>query len=139
MDDIDQAILRMLRENARTSLKAISGKVDLARSSVRERIAKLERAGTIRGYRADIAPDGQPGLRAILLMRLRITPSPGIVRRVTATKAVRRCYSLSGEIDLLVEIEAPTMARLNATRDALAQIDGVADVTTAPILNVDKE
>jgi DNA-binding Lrp family transcriptional regulator len=139
MDDKDHTILRMLRDNARTSLKAIAGRVGLARSSVRERIAKLERAGTIRGYRADVAPGGTPGVRAVLLLRLRTTPAPAIVRRVTATKAVRRCYSLSGETDLLVEIEAPTMDKLNATRDAIAQIEGVADVTTAPILKVDKE
>lgn len=52
---------------------------------------------------------------------------------------VARCYSLSGDIDLLVEIEAADAAQLNATRDRIATITGVEDTTTALILKRDKD
>ena len=138
MDDKDLQILRMLREDARAPLKALAARVGLARSSVRERIAKLESSGTLRGYRAEVSLP-RDGLRAILLVRLDTTPNPGAVGKVCAMKAVLRCYSVSGDTDLIVEIEGETMSRLNAARDAIARIPDVADVTTAPILNVDKE
>jgi DNA-binding Lrp family transcriptional regulator len=138
MDDKDLAILRMLREEARVPLKTLAARVGLARSSVRERIAKLEDAGTIRGYRAELSMPRE-GVRAILMVRLDNTPNPVAVGRVCAMKAVLRCYSVSGDTDLIVEIEGETMAKLNSARDAIARIPDVADVTTAPILNVDKE
>ena len=140
MDDKDLTILRLLREDARSPLKTIAAEVGLARSSVRERITKLENAGTIRGYRADIAaPEPRAGLRAVLLLRLTQTPSPRTVAAITGRSDVRRCYSVSGDIDLIVEIEGETMDRLNLTRDTIAQLPLVADVTTMPILKVDRE
>jgi DNA-binding Lrp family transcriptional regulator len=138
MDDKDLQILRMLRDDARAPLKALAAKVGLARSSVRERIAKLESAGTLRGYRAEVSLP-RDGVRAILLVRLDNTPNPGAVGKICVMKSVLRCYSVSGDTDLIVEVEGENMSKLNAARDAIARIPDVADVTTAPILNVDKE
>lgn len=137
MDAIDRQILAMLRSNARLPLKTIAATVGLARSSVRERLSKLESAGTIGGYHARVADEGAIG--AILQLRLARTPSPDIVAAVTGMAEVARCYSLSGEIDLLVEIEASDSATLNAARDRIALIAGVEDTTTALILKRDKD
>ena len=140
MDDKDRTILRMLRDDARASLKAIGARVGLARSSVRERIRKLEAARVIRGYRADIATQELPGgVRAIVQLRLRVTPDRAAIARIVAMKAVRRCYSLSGDTDVIVEIEGETIERLNAARDTIAALGSVADATTALILKVEKE
>jgi DNA-binding Lrp family transcriptional regulator len=137
MDAIDRQIVAMLRGNARLPLKTIAATVGLARSSVRERLSKLEAAGTIGGYHARIVDQG--GIAAILQLRLARTPSPDIVAAVTGMAEVARCYSLSGEIDLLVEIEAVDAAGLNAARDRIALIAGVEDTTTALILKRDKD
>lgn len=137
MDAIDRQIVAMLRDNARLPLKTIAATVGLARSSVRERLTKLEVAGTIGGYHARIVDEGT--IAAILQLRLARTPSPDIVAAVTGMAEVARCYSLSGEIDLLVEIEAADAAKLNAARDRIALIMGVEDVTTALILKRDKD
>ena len=137
MDTIDRQIVAMLRENARLPLKTIAASVGLARSSVRERLSKLETQGVIGGYHAHIVADGRIG--AILQLRLARTPSPDIVAKVCAMAEVARCYSLSGEIDLLVELDAPDAAQLNAARDRIALIPGVEDTTTALILKRDKD
>jgi DNA-binding Lrp family transcriptional regulator len=137
MDAIDRQIVAMLRANARLPLKTIAATVGLARSSVRERLSKLEAAGTIGGYHARIVDEG--GIAAILQLRLNRTPSPDIVAAITGMAEVARCYSLSGDIDLLVEIEAADAAQLNATRDRIATITGIEDVTTALILKRDKD
>ena len=137
MDAIDRQIVAMLRDNARLPLKTIAATVGLARSSVRERLTKLEAAGTIGGYHARIVDEG--AIAAILQLRLARTPSPDIVAAVTGMAEVARCYSLSGEIDLLVESEAADGAQLHAARDRIALIAGVEDVTTALILKRDKD
>ena len=137
VDATDAAILGLLEANARLPLKSIAGSVGLARSSVRDRITRLEAAGIIVGYHARVAADER--LSALLSVTLDETPSPKIVAAVTAMPEVRRCYSLSGPVALAVEIEAATPRLLNAARDRIALLPGVARVVTAMILNRDKD
>ncbi len=132
-DDKDREILTLLREDARISAKALAAKVGLARSSLRDRIAKLEKAGIIRGYRTDIA---DPSLSAVacLLVKLKTTPSPQVVKRLERLPEVKRCLSLAGEIDLLIDIAAESLARLNQIRDEISHFPEVAETTTAVVL-----
>jgi hypothetical protein len=46
---------------------------------------------------------------------------------------------LSGDIDLAVEIEAQATSQLNSTRDHIATLPDVIDVTTSLILKRDKD
>ncbi len=140
MDDKDARILQLLQEDARLPLKTIAAEVGLARSSVRERIVKLEQGGVIRGYRAEVsAPAQAAGVRAFLLVRLARTPAPDIIRAINRLAGTRRCCSVSGDIDLVVEAAVATMALLNEHRDAVSRLEGVVDVTTMPVLRVERE
>ena len=137
MDSIDMQIVSLLRTNARMPLKAIAAKVKLARSTVRERLVKLEESGVIIGYHARVADADR--LSALLLLKLAKTPAPKTVAAITGLPDVRRCYSLSGDIDLAVEIEARATSQLNSTRDHIATLPDVIDVTTSLILKRDKD
>jgi Lrp/AsnC family transcriptional regulator, leucine-responsive regulatory protein len=137
MDTIDMHIVSLLRTNARMPLKTIAAKVELARSTVRERLVKLEASGVILGYHARIADADR--LSALLQLKLAKTPAPRTVAAITAMPEVLRCYSLSGDIDLSVEIEARTTTQLNAARDRIATLPDVVDVVTALILKRDKD
>lgn len=141
MDEIDRRILGLLREDARAPLKTIAAEVGLARSSVRQRIDKLEREGAILGYRAELSREaaGGEGIRAFLLLRLTRTPATEALAKIRAMHAVRRFYSVTGDLDLVVEVQAASMPEVNRTRDAIASLGQVADVTTAPVLKVEKE
>ncbi len=132
-DDKDREILQVLRDDARISAKALAAKVGLARSSLRERIAKLEKAGIICGYRTDIA-DVSNAAVACLLVKLKQTPSPQVIRRLERLPEVKRCLSLAGEIDLLIDIAAESLARLNQIRDEISHFPEVAETTTAVVL-----
>lgn len=138
MDAIDRHILELLRADARAPLKTIAGAVGLARSSVAARIARLEADGIITGYRAELAPDRAGGAGAVVSLELAGTPLPDTVAMVVADPAVLRCYSLAGEVDLLVEISAPDSTALNAARDRLSILPGVTRARTALILKRDK-
>jgi DNA-binding Lrp family transcriptional regulator len=140
MDEKNQKILQLLQQNARLPLKTLAGQVGLARSSVRERIARMEAEGIILGYKASVQPNhrGEEAVRALLMIRLGRTPARVTVSRITALPAVRRCFSVSGDLDLMVEIEAAAMLGLNAVRDEIALMPDIADVTTAIILRDEK-
>ncbi len=70
LDDTDRRIIRLLHRDARIANAAIARDVGLAPSAVFQRIKKLEAAGVIRGYHADLDPSslGQ-GLLAFVTVR----------------------------------------------------------------------
>lgn len=137
MDDIDRRILQLLREDASRPLKALAAEVELSRSAVRERIARMQASGVIRRYTVEVAPAaGQ--LTAILMVRLLRTPSPKIVQLICGMPEVVRCYSLSGAIDLLVELRGEDVDVINRTRDRISSEPGVVDVETSFVLKQDK-
>lgn len=106
----------------------------LARSTLRDRLSRLEADGVIRGYRADIA-DGGPNVAAYLFIRLKATPAPDLIAFLKRMPEVRSCASLTGDIDLLVELAAATTERVNAARDRISSHASVADLTTSIVLN----
>ena len=54
LDDIDRQILACLVEDARASLKVLSGRVGLTSPSTAERLKRLEERGVIQGYGARV-------------------------------------------------------------------------------------
>jgi DNA-binding Lrp family transcriptional regulator len=137
LDERDRQILALLRENARLPLKALAAKVGLARSSLRDRLARLEAEGVIRGYQADIAPDIDAGVGAYLQLRLKRTPALDFIADLKRIPGIRGCASVAGDIDLILHLEAASIDRLNALRDEIARHPAVADITTSIILRWD--
>jgi DNA-binding Lrp family transcriptional regulator len=103
---------------------------------LRDRLARLEEEGIIRGYRADIAPDAA-GVGAYLLLRLKRTPALDVIAALKQIPEVVSCSSVAGDIDLVVHLQAETIDRLNARRDEIARHPMVADLTTSIILRWD--
>lgn len=134
LDDKDRRILGMLRADARIPLKTLAARVGLARSTLRDRLSRLEADGIICGYRADIADSG-PGVSAYLFIRLKSTPAPGLIALLRRLPEVKSCTSLTGDIDLLVEITAAGTDLVNALRDRISSHEVVADLTTSIVLN----
>ena len=133
LDEKDREILNILRDDARISAKALAARVGLARSSLRERIVRLEKSGIIRGYRTDISDTSLQAI-ACLLVKLTQTLSPQVVVRLKRLPEVKRCLSLAGELDLLIDIAAESLARLNQIRDEISNFPEVAETTTAVVL-----
>lgn len=120
MDAADHRIVELLHEDARRPLKTIAGEVGLARSTVRERIAKLEAAGVILGYRADVRLGGDASPAAILDVQTG-GESERLLRTLRAMPEVRRCYAMAELGRLLVEIVSDDVADLYRIGDWIAQ------------------
>ena len=54
LDDTDRRILALLAQDARLSQRALARELRMSPPAIGERLARLERAGVIRGYRVDI-------------------------------------------------------------------------------------
>ena len=130
MDKFDRQILALLRSDARTSVSQIAREINLSRSAVSERIRHLEESGVIRGYHAQVAERSENGVKAFLELFYQGRRCEDYVERMRAFPEVRHCSGISGETDMLVYIEAPTMLRLSEVRGAIELFPGMQKVKT---------
>jgi Lrp/AsnC family leucine-responsive transcriptional regulator len=70
MDRVGWSLLRLLQENARLSFRQIGEAIGLTAPAVAERVRRMEDAGIIKGYHAevDLVKAGRPILAFISLM-----------------------------------------------------------------------
>lgn len=137
LDAKDRDILAILSKEARIPLKALAARIGLSRSATSERVATLEKAGVIRGYRADIGQMDRDVVHAFLMVTLSRTPSLEVLDELAGYSEVRRVSSVSGQIDLVVEVETSSVDRLNSFRNVIAAKAEVEDLTTLIVLRRD--
>ena len=130
MDKFDRQILALLRRDARTPISQIAREVNLSRSAVSERIRQLESGGVIRGYHAQVAEPGTDAVRAFFELFYKDGRCQDYVERMRLYPEIRRCCGISGETDMLVYVEAASMARLSEIRDALEAFPPMQRVKT---------
>jgi len=120
MDARDMKILALLEEDARLPYAEIGERVGLAASSVHDRVRKLERAGVIKGYRAELdrAAVGLP-ITAIVSLALRPASPSDIPRLVSEFPLVESCYSVAGDNSYALVVRAPDTKALEELVDAL--------------------
>jgi Lrp/AsnC family leucine-responsive transcriptional regulator len=120
MDATDLKILRALEEDARLAYAELGVRVGLAASSVHDRVRKLERAGVIRGYGADIDMEraGAP-ITAFVSLALRPESPSDIPGLVAEFPLVQSCYSVAGDNSYVLLVRAPTTQALEELLDAL--------------------
>ena len=136
LDDIDHRLIALLQDNARLSTVALAKAVGLGRSTVQERLQRLEAAGVIAQYTVRLGQGGDP-LQAWLLLRYADGFScDDVMPLLTALPQVQQCHSVAGDIDLLVLVRADTAGQLADLRERIAGFKGVDDVTTLTVLRV---
>jgi DNA-binding Lrp family transcriptional regulator len=130
VDKFDQQILALLRADARVPVSQIARAVNLSRSAVSERIRQLEQRGIISGYHAQVAPPADAGIKAYLELFYQGGRCENYVERMRSFSEVRRCSGISGETDMLVYIEAPSMQRFSEIRGEIENYPGMQKVKT---------
>ncbi len=106
----------------------IGKRVGLAASSIHDRVRKLESAGVIRGYRADVDLDAL-GLPITALVSVALQPSspPDIPGLVAELPRVESLYSVAGDNSYVVVVRAASTHELEEILDSLR---GKLEVTT---------
>lgn len=137
LDDIDRKLLNHLRADARESVSALARKLDLARSTVQERIARLEKSGIIAGY---TIRSGEDFAGRQIAAHVMISVDPKMALNVTADlkkmPEVRSLAAISGTFDMMAEVTAETTAKIDTTLDAIGHLKGVQKTMSSIVLSV---
>jgi Lrp/AsnC family leucine-responsive transcriptional regulator len=132
MDDRDKLILSALQENARATLGEIAERVGLAPSSVHDRVRKLEQAGIIKAYRAEVDPEAVGLFVTALVSVMPLDPRQpdDLPERVLEFAEVEDCHSVAGDENYILKVRTRTTSDLEDLLRRLREKAGVQTRTT---------
>ncbi len=120
LDKVDETILTALVENGRTTTAELARKVKLSSPSVAERVKRLEEAGIITGYSANVSAEAI-GLPIAVWFRVR--PVPGEMQRVAeiiqSIPEITLCDRVTGEDCFLARANLASIADMERVIDLI--------------------
>jgi DNA-binding Lrp family transcriptional regulator len=132
-----ERLLSLLRRNARESTASLARSLGVARTTVQERIRRLERDGVIAGYTVRVT-EGFARQRIAAQVLVNVDPKAGdrVVRALEALPWVRAVYALSGVFDYEVRIEGSGTEEIDRHLDAIGRVEGIQRTQTSIVLSI---
>ena len=110
LDSVDRHILAELQEDGRMTNVELARRVNLSAPPCLRRVRRLEEAGIIRGYHADVDPVSLGWeitfFALVGLESQKLAVLDAFESLATAWPEVRECHMLNGEIDFILKIVA---------------------------------
>jgi len=144
LDDTDKKLLRMLQQDAKTSINELSARLNLTKSPVYDRIKRYEKLGIIQKYVAildakklnsrmvvfcSVSLENQK-LKAIEAFGLSIENLPEVVE----------CYLMGGANDFLLKIVVKDLQAYHQfSSGVLASLPNIAQIKSTFVLNEIKQ
>jgi len=138
-------LLKLLRKNALESPKNLAKLLKIPEGQVKERIAKYEKEGVIRGYQAIVDEDRLDLNRVRAVIEVKITPEreggfDRIASRLGKFPEVDSLFLMSGAYDLLVFVKGKNLKDVALfVSEKLATIQGVISTATHFMLKTYKD
>ncbi|NEX60285.1 Lrp/AsnC family transcriptional regulator [Noviherbaspirillum galbum] len=135
LDDIDNKILALLMDDARTPTSTIAKRVDIARTTAIARISNLEKRGVIAGYAVKLNQDMvQPAVRAYVGINVDPRKANAMVNALQRLQQVETLCAVSGSVDYMLTLRCASTGELDRLLDQIGAIDGVRQTSTSIIL-----
>jgi Lrp/AsnC family transcriptional regulator, leucine-responsive regulatory protein len=111
-------LLRLLSDDPRMGVSELARRVGMSAPAVRERLARLEEAKVVTGYRLVIDP---AALGYPICAFVRVRPSPGQLTKVAelakATPQVVECHRVTGEDCFILKVYLAALDDLDEVLD----------------------
>jgi Lrp/AsnC family transcriptional regulator, leucine-responsive regulatory protein len=136
LDAIDQRILAVLRADGRVTMQDLGARVGLSPTPCARRVARLEGAGVIRGYAAQV-DEARLGQGVSVFVSVRLDRQVDDALRTFEAQVARfpevvDCWLMTGTRDYLMRVATPDLAAFEAflTR-RLTRVPGVASIESS--------
>ena len=144
LDKKDMAILKLLQENARVTVKEISEKIHLSTTPVHERIKRMEESGVIKQY-VTLVDQNKVDLNLMVICYVSLkehskTAGVKFIKMVNELHEVVECYSISGEFDFMLKVVCKDMnTYYDFHVNKLSQQENMGNVQSVFVMGVIKE
>jgi Lrp/AsnC family leucine-responsive transcriptional regulator len=133
LDDTSWQILQALQDDARLSFAELGRRVGLSPPAVAERVHKMEEAGIITGYRAQVNAQ-KIGLPLMAMIGLTTTPQqyPQIIALINDLPEVLECHHVTGSCSFSIKAIASSISHLESL---IEQLSRFGQTTTSIVLS----
>ncbi|MFT4062350.1 MAG: Lrp/AsnC family transcriptional regulator [Edaphocola sp.] len=143
-DDKDLAILRLLQQNAKMTVREIASAVHLSPTPVHDRIKRMEEQGIISQYAALVDHTKvRKGLMVICYVSLKEHNKQSgskFIKTILALPEVIECYNISGEFDFMLKVVAEDMdAYYHFHVNRLSQIENMGHLQSIFVMGIVKQ
>ena len=144
LDDKDTAILRLLQENARITVREISAAVHLSTTPVHERIRRMETSGVIRQYATLLDHKKiKRGLTVICYVSLKQhnkAAGAKFIKAILDMQEVTECYNISGDFDFMLKVMVENMdSYYHFHVNKLSESENIAHVQSVFVMGIVKQ
>jgi len=134
MDDVDRAIVKILKADGRATYGDIGKIIGLSEGAVRKRIKTLVDSGVIRRF--TIKMGVTEGAEAICLLSVNpVLPTSQVSKKLKEIPNVETVYEVTGQFDVAVIIAALSIAEVNECIEKIRRVDGIVNTSTMIILH----
>jgi DNA-binding Lrp family transcriptional regulator len=134
LDNIDQHILQILREDSRLAFVDIASKVGLSEAAVRRRVSNLVKEGTIKRFTVDV-DEPQTATSAITYVSVSpSSPTADVSKKLKSVKGVETIYETTGSFDIAAIIRGASISEVNKSVEEIRRLGGVLKTETTIIL-----
>jgi Lrp/AsnC family transcriptional regulator, leucine-responsive regulatory protein len=134
LDRTDLALVDALQRDASQRLEDLARVVQMAPSSVYERLRRLEERGVIQRWTIDLDAEAV-GLGVLAFVGIRASkPCSAILPAVEAIPAVEECHSVAGELSLLLKVRVSSTVALVELAERLRRVPGIEGTETTIVL-----
>lgn len=134
LDETGWLLLQELQQNARLSYSELGQRVGLSSPAVADRMRKMEEAGIITGYRAEVnmARLGLPVTAIIRLSSIAGQSCQRVSSQVSEIPEVLECYRVTGSDAVVIKVAATSVDHLERIID---QVTLYGQPTTSIVLS----
>jgi DNA-binding Lrp family transcriptional regulator len=132
----DEELIALLKADSREPVASLARKLGLSRTTVQDRLKRLEETGVIAGYTVRLSRDlEQGGLRAFVMLAVEPRRQVEVGRQLARFPQIETLYTLSGKFDLIAQVKAASSEAMDRLIDGFGQIPGITRIETSVILS----
>lgn len=136
LDTTDKALLDLLHRDGRATTSALARELGISRSTVKDRIARLERRGIIRGYRVELGEDyAAQQITAHVMINVNPKYSQTVVKDLSKMHSLHALHTINGNHDLLAIVKTDSTQALDKTLDDMGNLDGIDRTESSIVLS----
>lgn len=136
VSDKDQALLALLQVNAREPVASLARKLGVSRSTVQDRLKRLETSGVIAGYGVRLAAKSNPGgLQAFVTIAVEPRRSTEVAQVLKRYPEIEALHTVSGKYDFAAFVRARDADAMDALLDRIGATPGVKRTESAIVLS----
>ena len=132
----DEELIALLKASSREPVASLARKLGLSRTTVQDRLRRLEEAGVIAAYTIRLSREmDQGGMRAFVTLAVEPRRQVEVGRHLARFPQIETLHTVSGKFDLIALVRTASSEAMDRLIDELGQISGITRIETSVILS----